>query len=93
MGQESLDNFILQLVYPYSYSHTYTDATEWYLSHLGPKKTRRRKSSTDINGSNFSLVDVKDHFGKGKQLVQVTSEGEDKEQVSSSSLHFSLYSH
>lgn len=61
---------------------------------VGSKNMRRRKSSPDINGSNLSLVvDVKDNFGKGKQQVQATLEVEDKEQVPSSSLYFSLYSH
>ena len=59
---------------------------------LGLEKTRRRKPSTDTEGSTFSLVDVKDNFGKGKQQVQATSEGEDQEQVPSSSLHSTSHS-
>ncbi|WP_375449323.1 hypothetical protein [uncultured Nostoc sp.] len=51
----------------------------------------------DAKGSTFSLVDVKDNFGKGKQQVQATSEGENQEQVPFSSLHstshFTLYDH
>ena len=54
---------------------------------LGPKKTCRQNPSTDTEGSTLSLLDVEGNFAKGQQQVQATLEGEEQEQMPSSSFH------